>query len=249
MNSFWLLVLLLALGGHQATASAQHGTLAMDTGKAVQLRMDVRRYDADGHLLSPLKYALIVQQQDEAQYQLWRVLAPARWRGQKLLAHWQAEHAGAIFWRLSAEGGCLRDAGSFADWPGARQIWLLMRPWQTWAVRQQSGKDDEVNGHDCRWQRVRSPDGRWQVERCMDQQQPVSWRTRLLNHRGNVLQTIDISKLIRRNNGKLAARDFTISDADGSRTTVHVYSGDEDYQPAAGMFLPPEGCAAQPVLP
>jgi hypothetical protein len=203
-----------------------------------EIRMDVDTTSPDGARGEQIKLALIGDGSDRRRRLLIRALAPEHLRGNSLVAI-------ALDGRVDARAKPANAAAARAVDPAralfgsALVAWDVLAPWWDW-TDQAIGEREAVNGHACVEIRSRAPRADAgpvrEVVSCVDAEQALAWRTRLLDGRGRELRTIVVVRAMRTQAGRSVARSAVIDAADGSVTRLEVYAGDEHHSIAPGTF-------------
>jgi negative regulator of sigma E activity len=107
----------------------------------------------------------------------------------------------------------------------------LLAPWWNWP-RQELVGNSRVAGRDCVRVRSRGVDigsDLREVVSCVDVAGGLALRTDLYGSNHRLLREITVTQLVRRQSGLDAAKMFSVAAANGLRTDVEVYAGDEHY--------------------
>lgn len=214
-----------------------HDLLQSRVSDGFQARMIVKAFDSNGRMQPPFKLAMIGVRSASREQLLLRGISPAPLR--------------AIRYIGEAENGKVKlvDGAKGAPVPTDLNLfdsgligWDLFTPWWHWPIQQPLG-EGHVNGHPCL--RIRSQSAadsalNSNVISCVDARNLVSWQTQVYEG-DQLLRTITVDSVTRRESGALSATAFTITLANGAKSRVHIYSGDEHYSIAPETFVPLEG--------
>lgn len=205
-----------------------------------EMRVTLRRSGAPAE--ESIKIALIGQFRDGRERLLVRGIAPADIRGRSIVSERFADRVESTSYEHDAtQSGGRADplAGVFGS---ALAVWDLMAPWWHWAVQIDEGPRT-ISGHACTQVRSR-PDRREasavaEAISCVDAPNGLAWKTTLLDGHHRALRSIEVTRVMRTQAGRSAARSAAITDAEGAVTLVEVYGGDEHYQIRADTFATP----------
>ena len=189
-----------------------------------------------------VRIALIGQFHAGRERLLVRGIAPANLRGRSIVSERFGDRVESTAYEHDATPASSRAdplAGLFGSPLAA---WDLMAPWWDWPVQVDDGPRT-ISGHACTQLRSR-PDRRAmsavaEVISCVDAPQGLAWKTTLLDSRHRVLRSIEVTRVVRTQAGRSAARSASITDADGAVTRLDVYGGDERHEIRPDTFEVP----------
>ncbi len=190
-----------------------------------------------------VKIALIGQFHDGRERLLVRGIAPADIRGHSIVSERFGDRIESTSYEQASTPGASRADPSAGVFGSAMIVWDLMAPWWDWPVQIDEGPRT-ISGHACTQVRSRSDHRRegstvTEAISCVDAPNGLAWRTTLLDSHHHVLRSIEVTRVLRTQAGRSAARSASITDADGTVTLVEVYGGDEHYEIRPDTFETP----------
>lgn len=196
-----------------------------------EARMNVFVTKANGAHPAPLKIAVVGQFSAERQRLLVRAIAPEALRETSFAIAKQANR-GIKTVKYRAGGELVGTDAQARLFDTGLVAWDMLNPWWEWASQSLEGKD-RIGGRECLRMRSRADEQDSpvrEVESCIDVQAGLALRTRLFDGGHNLLRTITVEKMLRKQDGSGSlARKLNITGPAKLRTDIEVYAGDEEY--------------------